>query len=234
MVKKLKQQRKLRSRNGREKPEPQIDNDLKAVDWFHIMPPRLVRKLRYNDSSFVRNNPGNNFLVYSFRVNDLYDPDPIVLSGSVTGFKEIMQFYQYYRVLEVTVHATVTNAEAFTLIYGGVFSQSNLTGSISTRDDAVNALESTFSSRARLLAAKGGMDKGTLSMTINLGTLLGDTMQYKAESNYTGVGLATPTTPLWFNFIVASPTGTALTNGYTNATVITFKSEFFGLLNLRA
>ena len=198
------------------------------------MPPRLTRQLRYCDNAYVRNNPGGNYLVYSFRINDLYDPDPLVLSGSISGFKELMQFYQFYRVKTVSVLAHLTNNESFSLMYGGVYSQSNLTGVISSRDDAINALESTFSSRARILSAKGGMDKGTLLMKINIATILGDARQYNAESNYAGVGLATPTTPLWFNFIVASPTGAALTNGYTNTTSITFTAEFFGLLNIRA
>lgn len=199
-----------------------------------IMPPRLVRQLRYVDSAYVRNNPGNNFLVYSFRINDLYDPDPLILSGSVSGFKEIMQFYEYYRVTATSVLAHLTNNETFALLYGGVFSQTNLTGVIASRDDAVNALESTYSSHARILAAKGGMDRGTLNMKIRPQTILGDARQYNAEGNYAGVGLATPTIPLWFNFIVASPTGTALANGYTTTTTITFTAEFFGLLNLRA
>lgn len=199
-----------------------------------IMPPRLTRSLRYADSAYVRNNPGGNYLVYSFRINDLYDPDPLILSGSVSGFKEIMQFYQFYRVQQVSILAHLTNNESFSLLYGGVFSQSNLTGVITSRDDAINALESTFSSRARILAAKGGMDRGTLMMKIKPQTILGDARQYNAEGNYAGVGLATPSIPLWFNFIVASPTGAALTNGYTNTTTITFTSEFFGLLNLRA
>lgn len=203
------------------------------VSLTTIMPPRLLRTLRYCDSSYVRNNPGGNFLVYSFRVNDLYDPDPIILSGSVTGFKEIMQFYTNYRVLHVTLNIKITNNEAFSLMYGGVFSQTNLVGSITTRDDAINALESTLSSRSRILSAKGGMDRGSLYMTIPVASILGDRRQYLSEANYSGVGLSTPTTPLWFNMIVASPTGATLTNGYTNSTNITFQSEFYGLINLR-
>lgn len=204
------------------------------VNLKTIMPPRIVRQLRYTDSAYVRNNPGGNFLVYSFRINDLYDPDPLILSGSISGFKEIMQFYQYYRVTTSSILSHLTNNESFSLLYGGVFSQSNLTGTIASRDDAINALESTFSSRARILSAKGGMDRGTLVMKIKPSTILGDSRQYMAESNYAGVGLASPTTPLWFNFIVASPSGTALANGYTTTTNITFTAEFFGLLNLRA
>lgn len=199
-----------------------------------IMPARTIRTLNYIDSAYVRNNPGNNFLVYSFRINDLFDPDPLILSGSVSGFKELMQFYNNYRVLNVNVNFKIFNNESFAILYGAVWSQSNLTGTISNRDDAINALENDFSTRARILSAKGGMDHEDISFQLAPHQLLGDRQQYMADIQYTGQGLATPTIPLWLNFIVCSPTGTALVNGYTNATTISFTSEFFGRTNLRA
>lgn len=199
-----------------------------------IMPPKLIRTLRYVDSAYVRNNPGNSFLVYSFRINDLYDPDPLILSGSISGFKEIMQFYSFYRVLHVAATVTISNLESFPLMYGMVFSQSNLTGTIVTRDDAMNALEDPFSSRAKLLSGKGGMDRAQISKGISCARILGIRSQYMSEANYAGQGLSTPTTPLWLNFIVASGTGGSLANGYCTTTTLTFHSEFFGLLNLRS
>jgi len=199
-----------------------------------IMPSRIVKTLNYIDSAYVRNNPGGNYLVYSFRINDLYDPDPLILSGSISGFKELMQFYSYYRVLNVNVSFKIFNNEAFAILYGAVWSQTNLTGTIASRDDAINALENDFSTRARILSAKGGLDHEDINFELAPWKLLGDRSQYMSESNYAGQGLADPTTPLWLNFIVASPTGTALANGYTNATTLSFTSEFFGRTNLRA
>lgn len=199
-----------------------------------IMPPKIIKTLNYIDSAYVRNAPGNNYLVYSFRINDLYDPDPLILSGSVSGFKELMQFYSYYRVVNCHVSFKIFNNENFALLYGAVFSQNNLTGTIASRDDAVNALENDFSTRARLLSAKGGMDHEDINFALAPWQLLGDKKQYDAEQAYTGLGLATPSIPLWLNFIVASPTGTALVNGYTNSTTISMTSEFFGRTNLRA
>jgi len=198
------------------------------------MPASIVKTLNYVDAAYVRNNPGNNFLVYSFRINDLYDPDPLILSGSISGFKEIMQFYSYYRVINCNVSFKIFNNEAFAILYGAVWSQTNLVGSIATRDDAINALENDFSTRARILSAKGGLDHEDINFELAPWKLLGNKSQYLSESNYTGLGLATPTTPLWLNFIVASPTGAALANGYTNATTLSLTSEFFGRTNLRA
>ena len=199
-----------------------------------IMPPRHVASLLYVDSAYVRNNPGNNYLVYSFRINDLYDPDPLILSGSISGFKELMQFYQYYRVLKFGANINLSNNEAFDLMYGAVFSQSNLTGVISSRDDAINALENNYCKGPFLLSEKTGIDRGTMKLSIRPSSLLGVPRQYFSDNNYIGIGLATPTIPLWLNFIVCSPTGSPLTNGYTTTTKLFFVAEFFGRLNLRA
>lgn len=231
----------VKTKKTAQRNKPRKTNTNKEEGSFHIklrpqdiMPPRLQRTLNYIDSAYVRNNPGNNFLVYSFRINDLYDPDPLILSGSVSGFKEIMQFYSYYRVLKTSVSFKIYNNENFAIIYGAIFSQQNLTGTLTTRDDAINALENDFSTRARLLSGKGGMDHEDINFEIQPWLLLGDKKQYDAEQSYAGLGLATPSIPLWLNFIVASPTGAALANGYTNSTTISMHSEFFGRTNLRA
>ena len=102
---------KNRTRGTRRRPR-RIRNESTMM----IMPAHIRRKLRYVDSAYVRNNPGNNFLIYSFRVNDLYDPDPLILSGSLSGFKELMQFYAQYRVLRITAAVTIVNIETFPLM----------------------------------------------------------------------------------------------------------------------
>lgn len=199
-----------------------------------IMPPRHIASFVFVDGSYVRNNPGNNYLVYSFRINDLNDPDPLILSGSVSGFKEMMQFYANYRVLNFSAQIDISNNETFDLLYGAVFSQTNLTGVIANRDDAINALENNFAKGPFIVSAAGGMDRASRTFKITPASLLGDRQQYKADIDYSGLGLNTPAKPLWLNFIVCSPTGAALTNGYTNSTKLFMRAEFFGRLNLRA
>jgi hypothetical protein len=205
-----------------------------SLRTFDIMPKNMVRYLNYIDSNYVRNNGGANYLAYSFRINDLYDPDPLILTGLVSGFKEIMQFYTTYRVNQTHVSLRITNNEAFPLLYGYVFSQTALVGSLSSRDDAINALENDFSTRARLLAAKGGIDTDTIQTTLQVHTLLGNKKQYEAELGYTGQGVASPGIPLYLTFIIASPSGAALPNGVTTALTFTYRSHFFGRTNIRA
>lgn len=199
-----------------------------------IMPPRIVKTFNYIDDRYTRNNSGALYLVYSFRVNDLYDPDPLILSGGVSGFKEMMQFYTTYRVLSTKIHLKIANLETFPLIYGYVFGQTSLAGVVSGVNDAVNALENDFSTRGRLLAAKGGIDTDEIQSNLNMGQLLGTHQQYRADISYSGQGLASPITPLWVNLIIASTNTTNLINGVATALTFEFNTEFFGRTNLRA
>lgn len=199
-----------------------------------IMPPRIERRLNYIDSTYNRSNSGANYLVYALRVNDLFDPDPLILTGSVSGFKEIMQFYSTYRTIQNKVHLKISNNENFPLLYGYVFTQTSLVGVVGNRDDAINALENDFSTRGRLLAAKGGIDTDEIESTLNMSLLLGSRQQYMAEVGYTGQGINSPAIPLFLNLIIASPSATNLSNGVTTALTLQYHSEFFGRLNIRA
>lgn len=232
-----------KQRRARNKPRKQSNqswypkNSLQPISPTYttsIMPATKNAKLYYNDGSTVRNNPGGNFLVYSMRINDLYDPDPAILSGSVSNFKEMMQFYSYYKVHASDITWTFVNLETFPLSCGIVFSQSNLTGVISSLADAQNALENDFATVIRTVSAKGGLDKTTFQITkFDIHKLLGDKQQYEGDVNYSGLGLATPSIPLWVNFIAFAPTGAVLANGYANSTRLSFYTHFYGRTNNR-
>jgi hypothetical protein len=198
------------------------------------MPPRVKKSFTYNDPLYVRNNSGANYLVYAFRCNDLYDPDPLLLSGSLSGFKEMMAFYNYYRVLNSHIVLHVTNNESFPVLVGIVYSTNSLVGVIGSRDDAINALENDFSTRPILLAAKGGIDNETISVSLRPWLLLGNKAQYLAEAGYTGTVVTSPSIPLYAHVIIASPNTTNLSNGVTTALNLGFDAEFFSRTNLRA
>jgi hypothetical protein len=222
-----------KAKRGKKNPS----NGLKASSSLHvgtIMPPRIRRNLSYIDSTYNRTNAGANYLVYSFRVNDLFDPDPLILSGSVSGFKEIMQFYQYYRVIVSSLELKITNNETFSLLWGIFYSTNNYVGSLPNRDAAINTLENGFTSGSKVLAAKGGMDRDSMTCSIPVGEILGNQVTYLAEAGYAGIGLASPSLPLYLHLIVASPGVTNLSNGVTTFLKIGFNTEFYGKLNLQA
>jgi len=169
------------------------------------------------------------------RINDLYDPDPAILSGSVSNFKEMMQFYSYYKVHALDITWTIINLETFPLSCGIAFTQTNLTGTISSLADAQNALENDFVTNVRTISGKGGLDKTTFNITkFDIHKLLGDSAQYEGDVQYSGLGLATPSIPFWANFIVWAPTNQVLSNGYANSTKLQFYTHFYGRTNNRA
>lgn len=219
----------------RKKRNPTRAPAFDSITTNSIMPSIKTCTLKYLDASSTRNSPGNNFLVYAMRINDLFDPDPLILSGSVSNFKEMMQFYSTYRVMSTAISWEVANLETFPLCAGIVFSQTNLTGTIANLAAAQDAFENDFVIPIRLISGKSGMDRTTFRTPyLSLSQLLGAGTQYRSELSYTGQGLATPSVPLWANFIVYSSTGAALANGYANTTTLNFRSEFFGRLNVRA
>jgi len=216
---------------------PKNGSGLKASSSLHvntIMPVKIYRELIYIDSTYNRNNPASNFLVYVLRINDLWDPDPLILSGSVSGFKEVMQFYNYYRVLNNSLEIKITNNEAFSLLWGIFYSTTNYIGLIPNRDAAINTLENGFTSGSKILAAKGGMDRDSLTVSIPVHEILGNQKQYMAESSYSGIGLASPVTPIYVHLIVASPSATNISNGVTTFLKLGFHTEFYGKVNLQA
>lgn len=238
------QSQKPQQRRARNKPRKQSQQNTftrtnlvpyQPLYTTSIMPPRKLAKLYYNDGSTVRNAGGSNFLVYSMRINDLYDPDPLILSGTVSNFKEMMQFYSYYKVDHMDVQWTLVNLESFPLSSGIVFSQTNLTGTITTLAAAQDALENDFTTGVKTISSKGGLDRCTFQVNhFDIHKLLGSKSQYNGDINYSGLGLATPSVPFWANFIVWAPTGNVLTNGYANATKLSFYSQFYGRTNNRA
>lgn len=198
------------------------------------MPSEYYAKLYYNDASTVRNAAGANFLVYSMRINDLFDPDPLILSGSVSNFKEVMQFYTQYKVHKSSIKWSIVNLEAFPLSAGIVLSQTNLTGVIASLGDAQNALENDFTTSIQTISSKGGLDRTTFTFNIfDLCTLVGSKSQYEGDIAYSGQGLSTPSIPLWANFIVWAPTGNVLANGYANSTKLSFYTQFYSRTNNR-
>lgn len=212
----------------------EIAYEAPIFDVLSSMPLTRTCFFKYNDNSMIRNAPGATFLVYSMRINDLNDPDPLILSGSVSEVKENMQFYDYYRVDDTYIRWTVVNNENFALLVGIVFSLQNLTGTLASVDDCRNALESSFSTRVRMVSPKGGIDQTKFSVHAHLPKIQGTPGQYHNDIAYSGNGLASPPRPIWANFIAFSANSSVLANGYSNSTTLVFKSHLFGRLNLRA
>jgi hypothetical protein len=220
---------------ARNKPKRKYKPTSNALLRNTIMPPTIRRKLDYVDDILQRNNAAATFLAYRLRINNLFDPDPLILTGAISGFNEIMAFYDSYRVSDIELKFEVANNETFPLLYGVVFSNIDITTSLATKQDAINALENNFSTGGKILGAKGGQDRAKLDIKLHLAELLGNAKQYYADDQYVGSPTSGPATNMFVTIIIYTPTGALnLTNGIITNTTLRYTSDFFQPRNLRA
>jgi hypothetical protein len=157
-----------------------------------ILPLTMTTSLQYVDNAIVRNNPGNSFLVWGMRINDLYDPDPAILSGSISGFTEIMAFYNQYRATSNHIEVTISNNEDFPITWGLCFTNVNVLGTISTAAQALNLLENGYTTGSRAISSKYGMDRDRQVLDVDLASLVGNRVLYEGSQNYTGTITTSP------------------------------------------
>lgn len=224
--------RKQKKSNGRQNAVDTSKASSVQLNRQSIMPLTLDRKLSYVDSTTARNNPGGSYLITGIRINDLYDPDPAILTGSISGFKEIMQFYKNYRAIHNEVEVTITNQENFPIIWGLYFSQDNILGLIPTAAAALNVLENGYTTGARTISSKGGMDRDTQVCHIPLSDLVGNSALYVGDTQYTGTISTSPAISLWCFLIIVSGTGAVLNNGIVFNSKYTYKTRFFNRITL--
>jgi len=225
---------KQKKRNNRQNVVSLSKASSESLHRDAIMPFSIMREISYVDSTTARNNPGGSYLITGIRINDPYDPDPAILSGSISGFKELMQFYNNYRVVSNTVDVTIANQESFPIIWGLVFSQTNILGSIATAAQALNVLENGYTTGARTISSKGGLDRDTQVCKIPLKDLVGNAQLYSGDVNYTGTVSSSPATSLWCFLVVVSGTGAVLANGYVFNSKYTYNTKFFNRVLLNA
>jgi len=204
-----------------------VERSLRPQD---IMPPFKDVVINYVDPEGLKQAAGIAFKVWSLRINGLYDVDPLLLSTGVAGFNQLMKFYEFYRVNRVTVNWNVANRDANQSFVGFCFSQTDLSGVITTRLQAADALENGLGTKAHVLQqVSGGPSAITLQHTISLKNLLGDPSLYNGDSNYIGTASSNPSDLLWVNFIVYTmDPGLYLANGVGQVSNIRFGTRMFG------
>lgn len=235
-----KNNRKRNNNNRKRRPRKRGNNannnkDLAIVgtNQTALMPNSKMVTFRYLDDNGLRNNGGAQFLAYAFRINDLVDIDPLILSGLISGYKEMMQFYTWARVMGVEIDLHITNNENFPVFYGVVFTNINLVGTLSGVNDAKNALESRNGTTVRTLSAKGGMDRDRIVVRRSLSSIVGSKLQYMTNLDYVNQISTSPTLPIYATFIVYTY-GANLGNGVTTALTFSLRTLCSGSTNLRA
>jgi len=217
-----KKKNKAARRRGNRQARNANNNRLNPRD---IMPARHLCWMNYIDDTMTRTNSGSPFMVFRFRANYVYDPDPLILSGNVAGVKELLNFYKSNRVLNLEYEWRVTNREVFPIQVGVVFSQVDLAATISSAAIATDVLEQPFSSGVKSLSQAGGMDRAYLKGTVSLTKVFGDA-NYRTDLNTSSYELSLPPLVIWVHFIALGPANFTA-NGIFSGLRLRFHTEWF-------
>lgn len=193
-------------------------------------PPFEIRKLILNEPEILLQDAGNTFLVKEWRMSDVYDPDPTIGGGTVAGFNKMIAIYNLWRVENFRIRIQLaSNEPAKSISFGLVFRDQRPSTTILTAADAQNALEVQPTTGPNIVGEttgnsiyRGGWHK------ISPSTVLGNMLTYFGDSDYAGVGSATPSQVLWVAFIAYIGAGD-LTNGLFLNAYMEFTTRFYSL-----
>lgn len=179
--------------------------------------------LAYQDGNTSRLSSGNPWNYFAMRANSVYDPDPLLASGGISGFSEWGAFYRTYRVLDVEIRWTVANVTGNQPI--SVFALlSSVATPATTYAGLVNLSENSMATPVRTISQVGGMDRTTITARWSLWKLMGQ--QQLTDTSYTGfLGTGASNPAIIINIYFCAYTQTALTNPIFSDLKIYFKVQ---------
>lgn len=172
-----------------------------------IVPPYSVHKLTYK-SDLTLITAGATFFAKSFKANSLFDPDPAILTTNYTGYEWLTQAYDEYLVQTSRARCWAGNQNGTFVSFGLVYSLEQLDSTISTWQDARDALENKFSTKTTQLSQKG---VGGCSRSIMGKCALQDLTKagvYQYSDIYAGITNMDPTYLMWVTIVAFADDGT--------------------------
>jgi len=128
--------------------------------------------------------------VQTYRLNSLYDPDESGAGTQPVGFDEIMQFYEYYRVLKCKVHIEAINAGTAAII-------AVMPNRDSTDPTQITAMAANNGGRSKSVAGTYGQNKVTFDFEIDIAKFFGLRMNIGDDLN--GTTSASPARVLYLH-----------------------------------
>lgn len=194
------------------------------------MPDTLRTHLRFKDQELSRfNAAGAQFSVFYLRFNNLFDPDPALGTGSVSGFTELCALYNKYRVLAVEIEwqlGNFGNAPIFAYYY-----PSTTLTIPATVIGAISQAETPFAVPVRLVAPASSAPNIIRFPTRNvvLSSLFGNSREYFSNEDYVGTGTATPAGPASSLYVIFVAYSSVTWSYNLNSNIsLRFHTEFFG------
>jgi hypothetical protein len=165
-------------------------------------PKTLVNTLHFTDEALIKTNAGQQYLYWRVRMNDAFDPGPLILSGSMSGFNEMAALYRRYLVLNFRAELTFVNNESTPVFLAAVPTDIDQATVVTSAASAINLGEYAMA-KSCLLAQSTGMNRTSFKFNINLPVFVGQQGAYKDSLTYSGLNNVSPATFVFFNIAAA-------------------------------
>jgi hypothetical protein len=180
----------------------------------------------YQDFITTRFASAASFSAFVLRLNGLYDPDPLLLTGGIAGIIEWGGLYRQNLPEFCDLIWSVVNNNNSAVVVVFVPSLTNLSASLSSGQVIANLAENKWSRRV-VLSAQGGQDRATIRVRIPFAQFVGNRTQFLSGtySGFLGSAPSNPTTIIYGTFGCYGPN--ALTNGVTSCLTLKIGTKLY-------
>jgi len=150
--------------------------------------------LRYADATLTRMAVAGQYTVFSIRMNDVYDPDPLLGTGSLSGFTEWSALYQKWRVESVAIDWEFVNLNAQPVSLYIYLGTENVT--LPSLAVAIDYSELPYATNTVTVGpVNSGSNRGFIKTQASIGTIYGSEKEYMANEAFVGTGGVSPGSP---------------------------------------
>lgn len=179
--------------------------------------------LKYIDELVAKTNAGLPYIYWRIKMNDLYDPNPLILSGLISGFIELTNIYNRYLVLDFMVKITVVNNETFPVLITVAPTDVDQ-AAIITSAGAAASMGEYPRAITRLLGGTNGQNRAVINFKVHLPTFVGQPGAYTDSLQYSGLPSSSPLVNTFFN--VSASASSNFTTGVTQHAQYYFRCKF--------
>ncbi len=168
-----------------------------------IQPEFRMQKFKWQADYGRLTNNGNSYAGKMMYANNLYDPDPALVTSGVAGYAENMKFYYYCLPIDVKCKVTVCNYEGFPVKVCLLSTVNQTDTYFSSTQNIIDLGENAQSTNWTELSAGGGQDRATLVLRTNFGRANGNEFEYNGNAqNYSCQPTAGPPYPMFMSLLI--------------------------------
>jgi hypothetical protein len=205
---------------------------LKMGRSMPVCPEAIQVTMRYSDPTVTRMVSATPYNVFVLLSNDVYDPDPALGSGAISGFNEWCNFYSKWRVqgIKVEWEAINLNAQPITVyMFFGADTVIPLTYAAT-----VDFAELPMASKIMTLGPNtSGSNRARIVKSSTIAKIYGRYDEYIANELYQGTGGSSPGSPAnKMEILFLAYSSANLTLGIYSRVRVSYDVQFFSRVDL--